>query len=111
MKIYFEDGRLKDFNLLTFKFDGKIDAKDGCSDNINSLNEWFAHSPKTSVIYTNSIIALDNKYCWNADLKIPELYIRAGENYEFVRIDKLTDRELREAHNLMHMYLSGCFNK
>lgn len=107
MKIYFEDGRLTqssdvpDFNFM-------IDAGWGVSQNENSLDNILKIVPDC-VIYTNSLVALHNRYCWNPSLRIPELYLRAGENKAFTRVDHLTDRELREGHNLMALYRNGGF--
>lgn len=109
MIIFFEDGRLRDCNLLPFDYEYEIDAKDGYSSNLEELNNIKEITTSSDIIYTNSLVALDNRYCWNAKLGVPELYIRAGANQEFVRVDKLTNKELREAHNLLKMYTNGEF--
>ena len=113
MKIYFEDGKLINANMLPVKNDFMIEASYGVSSNIDVLDEFKqmeAKSGKDLVIYTNSILAFSNEYAWNNDLKVPEVYIRAGEHMVFTRIDKLTERELREGHNLAKMYVAGEFN-
>ena len=109
MKIYFEDGRLKDFDLLNFDWDHEIDAKNGYISNKEELDFIRAEEP-SSVVYTNSLIALSSRYHWNHDLQVPELYIRAGKNMFFTRVDKLTNRELREGHNFAKLYVSGEFD-
>lgn len=109
MIIFFEDGRLRDSSLLPFDYEYEIDAKDGYSSNLEELNNIKEITTSSDIIYTNSLVALDNRYCWNVRLGVPELYIRAGENQEFVRVDKLTNKELREAHNLFKMYKNGEF--
>jgi len=114
MKIYFEDGTLRasvkafhtifeaqDINII-------IDAADGYSENVKCLDHALSIGKRS--VYTNSLIALDNKYAWNDELKVPEIYIRAGINCKFTRIDKLTDRELRMGHNIMQMYMNGAFD-
>lgn len=112
MKIYFEDGKLVNTELLPERNDFLIDANYGVSSNINILDE-FKQKEKNGeslIIYTNSIFAFNNKYAWNEELKVPEIYIRAGKHMIFTRIDKLTHRELRKGHNLAKMYISGEFN-
>lgn len=110
MKIYFEDGELVTSGYLPFKYDRKIDAKEGVSANLVSLDIMRTCDPNAT-IYTNSIFAFSNEYAWNEELKVPEIYIRAGEHMVFTRIDKLTARELRRGHNLAHMYVAGEFDK
>jgi hypothetical protein len=108
MKIYFEDGELVTSDYLPFAYHHVIDAKYGVSANMAQLDTLQECEPNTTV-YTNSIFAFSNEYAWNEELKVPEIYIRAGEH--FTRIDKLTTRELREGHNLAKMYVAGEFDK
>lgn len=108
MKIYFEDGELRSPFQLPFSDYYKVDASRGYSENEQKLESIRAEDYNATV-YTNQIAALQTKYCWNEELKVPELYIRAGEHMIFTRIDECTDKELRYAHNLMRMYMSGTF--
>lgn len=108
MKIYFENGRLLDPNRLAFDYDVKIDAGDGLFTNEHAFEVLLYHKPNATV-YTNSLVAFEGQYCWNKDLGVPELYIRAGEHMVFTRIDELTNRELREGHNLLKLYRGGEF--
>lgn len=108
MKIYFEDGMTLPKERLAFEFDCRVDARFGYSDNERQLESILECYPN-SVIYTNSLVALNNKYAWNEELKVPEIYIRAGEYMVFTRIDELTERQLRYAHNLMNMYMNNEF--
>ena len=110
MKIYFEDGRLRDCELLPFDYDYEVNAKDGYMCNREKL-DGIKDTYSNSKVYTNSLVALSSRYCWNDKLKVPELYIRSGEKQEFVRVDSLTDRKLRESHNLLKMYINGEFDK
>ena len=109
MKIYFEDGDLRNSTQLPVKVDFIIKANRGVSRNIDDL-DLYARCKPDAVIYTNSIFAFSNKYAWNNDLKVPEVYIRAGEHMIFTRIDKLTDKEIREGHNIGKMYINGAFD-
>ena len=108
MKIYFEDGELRHCEQLSFSVDFNVHAEHGVTRNIECLDYIAEHSPN-STVYTNSIFALHNMYAWNEELKVPEIYIRAGEHMVFTRIDKLTNRELKQGHNLAKMYVAGEF--
>lgn len=111
MKIYFEDSRLGDYAISPdAAIEYKIDAGQGVSSCIRLL-DICAECRPSSIIYTNSIFAFHNMYAWNEELKAPEIFIRAGESEQWVRIDKLTNRELKEGHNLAKMYVAGEFNK
>lgn len=109
MKIYFEDGKLRNTNQLPIKPDFIVNAEEGVNTNINYLDNVHRTNPN-SIVYTNSIFAFSNLYSWNEKLKVPEIYIRAGEHMLFTRIDELTERELKEGHNLAKMYVAGEFN-
>lgn len=108
MKIYFEDGELRSPFQLPFSDYYKVDASKGYSENEQKLESIRAED-YNAIVYTNQIAALHTEYCWNEELKVPELYIRAGEHMVFTRIDQLTTRELKEGHNLEKMYISGEF--
>lgn len=106
MKIYFEDGELRPSGVFVYR----IDATHGVRHNLIRLDVMLTDEPD-AIVYTNQILAFSNKYAWNEELKAPEIYIRAGKYQVFTRIDKLTERELRQAHNLAHMYVAGEFDK
>ena len=108
MKIYFEDGSLVTSKYLPIENYTVVNAANGVSENISVLDRINMEQPG-AIIYTNSIFAFRNIYAWNEELKVPEIYIRAGEHMIFTRIDKLTERELRQGHNLAKMYVAGEF--
>ena len=108
MKIYFEDGVLQFSQTLPFEYEHRIDGQYGYSSNKNDLDYLLNFKP-SAIVYTNSLVALNSKYAWNTELGVPELYIRVGEHDLFMRIDKLTNRELKQAHNLEKLYISGEF--
>ena len=108
MKIYFEDGALKDaFKEIPEKVTVMLDAKYG----YNSCDHELWKLTKinyNAVVYTNAITALSNRWAWNEELKVPEIYIRNKDGI-FTRIDELTPKMLREGHNIMRMYIAGAF--
>ena len=108
MKIYFEDDQLVSAIRLPVRPDQIIDATMGYTNCENMLEDIKLNKPD-AVIYTNHIGAFSNEWAWNEELKVPEIYIRAGEHMIFTRIDALTERELRFAHNLEKMYIAGSF--
>lgn len=111
MKIYFEDGELKDADAVLDPYTGiVVDAVRGVSANIMVLDACAKCRPN-DIVYTNSIFAFHNMYAWNEELKVPEIFIRAGEEGTWVRIDKLTNRTLKQGHNLAKMYVAGEFEK
>lgn len=110
MKVYFEDGKLRHYSTLPVEIEFTVNAGDGVNACIDRLDLFMRQRPD-AIIYTNSIFAFHNMYAWNEELGVPEIYIRAGEQEEWVRVDQLTRRELRRAHNLAHMYVAGEFDK
>jgi hypothetical protein len=110
MKIYFEDGDLISSIRAPENYDYQVNAERGVTSNITRLDALNEKHPD-AIIYTNSIFAFHNMYAWNEELKAPEIFIRAGEEGMWVRIDKLTTRELKQGHNLAKMYVAGEFEK
>ena len=111
MKIYFEDSFLSRPDFPEYNeesiFVTKLDGVAGPGMNIAML-DYYKEKHPNCVIYTNAIFAFSNKYAWNSKLKVPEIYIR-DEDDVWTRIDELTNRELRQAHNLAKMYIAGEF--
>lgn len=108
IKIYFEDDYLVPFDQIP-KCDFVLNAGAGIHRNEAELDMIYLSHPICS-LYTNSFVALSSEYCWNYELQVPELYLRAGPNREFTRVDHLTDKELRVCHNLLSLYRKGAFN-
>lgn len=107
MKIYFEDDQLC---LINSPAGAKIvDAQYGYYDNHRRLDLFNQVSDENTIIYTNSLVALDNRYCWNDKKKCCDLYLRniAGE---WKPCQELTEREIRYGHNLEKLYVNGIFN-
>ena len=114
MKIYFIDDAINDkdmdnANHSGISFSAILRECAGYSDTMRALNELNTHLDTDSKLLTNCIIALKNKYCWNEDLQVPELYIWQSDKKEFIRVDKLTDKQLRRAHDLEKLYRNGVF--
>lgn len=107
MKIYFEDGSLRDYHQLPIKPLFILDASDGTTYR-EFLDSILVNHPD-AIVYTNSIAAFNNKYAWNDQLELPEIYVRAGEYLIFTRIDKVTDKKLNKTDNLAKMYMDGEF--
>ena len=108
MKIYFEDGQLHRPNSIDFKYHYMVDAGLGFTQN-DAFLDFIKLTDNNASVYTNSLVALDNRLAWNEELGVPEVYL--VRDNKFVRIDKLTNRELRRAHNLEKMYISGEFRE
>ena len=111
MIIYFEDSSITNEPLysITDKEMIKVDAKNGITSNINQLIAIEKDRDFDTSIYTNSIVALWSRWCWDKENKIPQLYIR-NINGEWENITHFTTRELREGHNLAKLYISGEFD-
>lgn len=111
MKIYFEDGRLKSYSDIPTRVGyWVVDAGEGfntCYSQLRQLREHERASNVEYVVYTNFSAALNNYLVWNAELRLPEVYLRRNDRW--VRIDQLTNRELRASYNLEKMWINGVF--
>ena len=109
MIIYFEDGPIA--NESIFLETGamiKVDAGMGysnCRRQLRNIDKNFSFDTK---VYTNSLDAFSNYWCWDDEKKMPMIYIR-DEYGEWKLISEFTDRELRMAHNLEKLYVNGAF--
>lgn len=84
-----------------------ISAADGPTMVMNWTDSYYDVRPNGAVI-TNSIIALNNAYAWNEETNSCDIWF--WKNGEWVNIQDTTEREIRQAHNIMHMYLNGAFD-
>lgn len=109
MNIYFVDGEIITHDCLKIKSAPlfTVDARNGYSYVDSKLEELKNKFPNADVL-TNSIVALDNYYAWDEKTSSPNIWIKCASG-NFVKITELTNRELREGHNLMKMYMAGEF--
>ena len=103
MKIYFEDGALTE---VKFNYVVRIDAKDGFTKCMRTL-EHLLDCGFVGNVYTNFAPAMRTEFSWDEDLKCPMVYLRVDTGFR--RIDTLTERELKRAHNIPHMWEMGEF--
>lgn len=112
MIVYFEDGKLFDENRPVDLVDEAgfiwIDARNGYSNCRKRLRTIKGKMPFNTKVYTNSLDAFSNFWCWDEEKKMPMIYIR-DKNGNWVLIKDMTDRQLRIVHNLEKMYVNGIF--
>ena len=110
MIIYFEDGDIT--NEAVYSTTGeeliKVDAGMGFTHCRNRLKWIDDNFPFDTKVYTNSLDAFSNYWCWDEQNKIPQIYIR-NKNNEWKNITHFTNRELRRAMNLEKLYINGEF--
>lgn len=110
MIVYFEDGMIT--NTAMFDEDDneiiKVDATMGYSNCRRHLRYIKDNYPFDTEVYTNSLEAFSNFYCWDDNKGIPMIHIR-DENGQWKLISEMTDKELRIRHNLEKLYVNGAF--
>ena len=120
MKVLFYDGNLlgKDFPSYAFDkavsinykgYECTINAAYGYSRCKEILDSIIEDQPDT-VVLSNSLVALDNTYCWDEETNSCELYIYDKRKDEFVKAQDLTEREIKQGHNLEALYRNGAFD-
>ena len=62
-------------------------------------------------ILTNSLVALGHWCGWNECENHTDIYLWVGKLHTFKRIDELTDKEIRFAHNIEKLYMAGEFRE
>ena len=122
MRILFYDGDLQTHNPESYIFltsiigkqgdcKGKvyiIDAGLGPTRNRKDLDELLHRVPGATII-TNSVVALNHYYGWEYKENHTNIFLWDEKESDFIRIDCLTDKDIREAHNIEKMYLAGAF--
>lgn len=110
MKILFYDGDVRQWcRPATIRHYHTLDAARGPSDNIEQL-EWAHINYYDCILLTNSLVALNHKYGWNKEDGCTDIYFYVALKRDFVRCDKLTDREIREEDNIIKMFMNGVFD-
>ena len=95
MKVYFECGRLVNNLQLPVKDAIYVDAADGIISN-RSILDALAETRPDAVIYTNSAVALNSEYCWNAQDRLYNVYIRSGTDFTFKQIGSVIYEDFNE---------------
>jgi hypothetical protein len=110
MIVYFENGWLNHHRALleTGKDLIEIDAGMGFNNCRRKLRYIKDNYPFDTEVYTNSLDAFSNFWCWDDEKKMPMIYIR-DEYGQWKLIREMTDKELRIAHNLEKLYVNGAF--
>ena len=110
MKILFYDGDVRQWcRPATIRHYNTLDAAYGPSNNIEQL-EWVRLKYYDCILLTNSLVSLNHKYGWNKKENHTDIYFYVESKHDFVRCDELTEREIREGHNIMKMFLNGEFD-
>lgn len=110
MKILFYDGDVRQWcRPATIRHYNTLDAAYGPSNNIEQL-EWVCLNYYDCILLTNSLVALDHRYGWNKKENHTDIYFYVESKHDFVRCDELTEREIREGHNIMKMFMNGAFD-
>lgn len=112
MIVYFEDGPVVDKNIPVDGVDNTeficIDAGTGYSNCRRMLRYVKEKLPFNTKVYTNSLDAFSNFWCWDEEKKIPMIYVK-NENGKWTLISELTTKDLRISLNLEKLYVSGVF--
>lgn len=113
MIIYFEDGYLQmPWHLPVSQWYKpqpyhRVYAAAGYNACEEKLDEILRTEDPYTIVYTNSVAALQSKYCWD-NLFGCTLYFR--DKYgEWYNADAFTYKALRQAHNFFHLYRAGEF--
>ena len=106
MKIYFEDGRLLDGIAPTEAI--YISSAEGSNHSFNFAKYLQTIYTDNVSIYTNDIIVLLNasELAWNGDTF--DIHLR-NDNNEWKLLKDLTNRELRQGHNIYRLWFAGEF--
>lgn len=109
MIVFFKDGSITNDSLF---IDGKevlkVDAGMGYSHCRKRLRYIQDNYPFDTEVFTNSLDAFSNFWCWDDKKNMPLIYVQ-NEDGDWKFINELTNRELRIGHNLEKLYVNGEF--
>lgn len=110
MIVYFEDGSITNDSMFVENGEEliKVDAGMGYSHCHKKLRYIKDNYPFDTKVYTNSLDAFSNFWCWDNEKKMPMIYIR-DDNGKWKHICEMTDKELRMCHNLEKLYVNCAF--
>ena len=112
MIIFFEDGPLVYPCPTSLWANGiepiNVDAGMGYRHCRNRLKYIDENYPFNTEVYTNSLDAFSNYWCWDEEKNIPMIYIK-DKNNNWKLINELTTRELRRGLALEKLYTNGEF--
>lgn len=86
-----------------------VDAGEGptrCYEILENAKE-FSNQYNVAVL-TNFLGAMEGKYSWCDDIKCHSVLLPYRRNWSM--INHFTERELRQGHNIPHMYVTGVFD-
>ena len=80
-----------------------------------ALTEAYRKDNETNIVITNSSLVFSfNKFSWNPETNRYDLWFWKDDDNmevgEFVRIDALTQKDLRWAHNIWKMWRNGALD-
>ena len=110
MIIYFEDGDLSKVLVDGFSNMGvyTINSHIGVSEILKRLSEIEKKNNK-SIVYTNSILALNNEYAWDSNYSFCNIYLRSPIG-EFKNISMFTREKITKESDIAKLYLEGYFS-
>lgn len=107
MKVYFVDGMVRQANVPKDENYYVVDACQGYSQCVLSLEEIMQHRPDSAVL-TNFVGATSPDVCFNKSTNKFDLFFE-GNDGQWHNVHELTDKDIRYAHNIEKMYKAGSF--
>ena len=108
MKIYFYDGELPYEPMSRENIIITIDAKYGHKACVRLVNLYRGRNDVS--VLTNYTYLL-NSFGWNEQENKWDVWIWQEKSMQWKNVQDLTDRELRQAHNLERLYRAGEFDE
>lgn len=107
MKIYYIDDQIDINTAVSFNLSGAriVDGKNGYS---NCMETYDIIRSNGGDVITNCHWLMNALDLWNEKTNQPNIFIYIGG--KFIPIQDLTDKEIRQAHNIAKMYANGAFD-